>query len=190
MDDYQGTIFHVKQTRNTFADLDCAVCGDLFPSFERLATHMAARHGRPTPNEPGDVELPPTQSPVTRNSRPMAKKSAFPRPPNSQKENKSGGDDTRNPFLKASDIGKVGTEADVSIVTGSARTGPSAYGSGEQVIVTVRHKGKTFDFGMDPTKPNYRILYDAKGDPGKWKGTIPVKVLAGNSNYIAVQRIK
>lgn len=119
-----------------------------------------------------------------------ARKSAFPAPPQSSTPAVSD-DGERNEFLKADHVGKkVGDHATLTIVAGSARTGPSNFGSGEQVIVAVKHKGKTFDFGLDPTKPNYRLLYESKGDPATWKGSFGVKVMAGRSNWLAVERGK
>lgn len=170
--------------------LDCIYCHNLYPGFDELAAHTKECPSRyvelPAPTGRRKLSFP------ERSPRRMAKKktaSKFPAPPESKRSTSNAGDE-RNPFLKAEHVGPAGTIATVKIVKDSARTGTSAFGSGEQVIVTVTHKEKAYDFGMDPTKPNYRILYDAKGDPSKWAGMFDLKVLSGNADYLAVQRIK
>lgn len=185
MDDLLG-----ERTRDKINDLDCIECGRWFPTFDRLARHMAARHGRPTPNEPGDVELPPKNNPV-RKHRPMAKAKTAPKrkagggipAPSANAENSE-----FNAFLKASDIGKVGATASL-LLTGETRVVDGNFG--EQIVNEVKLGRTVYDWAITIDSVNHRMLFDRFGkDPKKWRGKVAVEVKMSRQNreYIACQR--
>lgn len=92
-------------------------------------------------------------------------------------------------FLKADHVGKVGTTVKAQLA-GNAHVVDSQFAeSGEQVVVDVKIGKTLYALGLDPDKPNYRILVDEFGTPDKWtKGAFTVKVAKGpNGAYIAVQ---
>jgi len=156
-----------------------------------LARHMAARHGRPTPNRPGDVELPPKQ-PQGARKRIMAKKPArrtapaqrrggIPAPAQSDRTSEY------NPFIKAADIGGIDDTA-VLTLTGKVRVGDSGFG--EQMICEVKYNRETYDWGFKVNGANHRILFKRFGsNESKWRGAVNVTIKEFNGNpYIAADR--
>lgn len=184
-------------------DLDCVICGRWFPTFERLATHMAARHGPPTPSAPVYVELPALTgrqkaSFPERQNRPMAKKKtaskaterkaggALPAPAESESQT------DLNAFLKADDIGDVDDSKTVKL-TGVVR-GPQAGTFGEEVIVEVRVGRETKDWSVRTDSPNYRMLIERFGNrpPKGWSGKsvdVTIRMSRQDRAYIAIDRV-
>lgn len=175
-------------------DLDCVIpgCGRWFRNFDLLAAHMHARHGSPTPNQPGDVELPkatrtrPAFVPVTERVESVAKRrtSGGKLPPPAS----AGANNELNPFIKVEDVGDIGDTA-VFAFTGDNRLGTSNFDK-EQIICEVSFGGKTWDWGINLSSPNYRLLFDKFGDDiDGWKGKVNVVVKQGTrSPFIAVAK--
>lgn len=95
-----------------------------------------------------------------------------------------------NAFLKADDIGKVGSEAKL-VLTGETRVVDGNFG--EQIVCEVKLGRETFDWGITVDSVNHRMLFDRFGNnPKKWKGVVPVTVKMSRQNrpYVAVQRAK
>ena len=187
--DYQGSMSHDllgERTRDKQNDLDCIECGRWFPTFDRLARHMAARHGRPTPNLPGDVELPEKQSPVRRTQTAMAKKTKAPKRGMLPTPEADGAGEF-NAFIKANDIGKLGAEATLTF-TGESRLADGGFG--EQLVCEVKYGRQVYDYAIKLSSPSYRILFERFGkDPAKWRGAVKVTIKNFmNKDYIAVAR--
>jgi hypothetical protein len=93
-----------------------------------------------------------------------------------------------NEFLKASDIGPEGTEAQIDF-TGNVR-GPEDSEFGERIICEVRYQKKLYDFSVKTNNANYRLLHSRFGaDGSKWRGKVGVIIKHfRNNDYIAVTR--
>ena len=168
--------------------IDCVHCGTWFPTFDRLATHMAARHGPPVPHHRKDqivakrtrtprIRPQARQAPVRRGS------SGIPTP------NKNTSSDDFNAFLKADDIGaKIGSTATLTL-TGETRMADGNFG--EQIICEVKLGRSVYDWGITIDSVNHRLLFDRFGkDPRKWRGRVDVVVKMSRQNrpYVAVLR--
>ncbi len=174
-------------------DLDCIYCHRWFRNFDRLAMHMHARHGRPTPNQPGDVELPATRTrpafvPISKGWTPVAKRktSGGKLPPPAS----AGANNELNQFVKVDDLGGIG-DVGVFTFTGDNRLGTSNFDK-EQIICEVKFNDRTFDWGINLSSPNYRLLFDKFGDDiDRWRGKVNVVVKQGTrSPFIAVAKGK
>lgn len=97
-------------------------------------------------------------------------------------EPQSGGD--FDPFLKASDIGKLGTTATITI-TGGPEESESEF---SDATMPVRFKGRDYALGIKWEGGNYARLFKRFGaNPKKWKGTVKVEVKRfKKKDYVAV----
>lgn len=187
--------------RDQLNDLDCIKCGRYFPTFDRLSRHMAARHGTPTPNRDGDVELPPYNGRARasfpeRKSRPMAKRKNAPAPTRARRgggipapSKDAGASPDFNPFLKATDIGDENDTAVLTFTGGDVRVVDGNFG--EQIIVECKLNGSLYEWGITVDSVNHRMLFDKFGqNPKSWRGKVPVQVKMSRQKrlYIAVQR--
>lgn len=180
------------RSRDEWNDLDCVICARWFPTFDRLARHMAARHGAPTPNDPGMVELPSRRG--SRKRSHMAKSKNVGQPTSAKpsrsnaipapSENAAG---EYNPFLKAADVGKL-NESAVLVLMGKSRMADGGFG--EQIVCETKYKGKVYDWPIKIDSVNHRLLFDRFGaNPAKWVGKVKVEIKEFNrNNYIAVER--
>lgn len=184
-----------RDRQDEIFDLDCMYCHRWFASFDRLATHMAARHGKPTPNDPGMVELPARRNtprvPFPKRNRPMAKKEKVSRGRGGKLPKPVASENTDfNQFLKADDIGKLGATAKL-LLTGEIR-GPQDGTYGEEIICEVKLGRSVFDWSVRTDGVNYRMLYERFGaNVATWKGkTVPVTVKMSRQKnlFIAIDR--
>lgn len=200
--------------RSVINDLDCAVCGRWFRTFDHLAKHMYARHGPPTPRTQthdawakqsgiATVQTEPFTPPLKRKrmATTAAKRRTAPAPtrtgaPRSVKRSARGGippptqsanETEYNPFLKAGDIGDLDDRAKLTL-TGKVRIADSGFG--EQMICECKYDGKVYDWGFKVNGANHRILFKRFGkDERKWRGPVSVTVKEFNGNpYIAADR--
>jgi len=90
-----------------------------------------------------------------------------------------------DPFLKAGDIGKLGTKAKIKILGGPEETPDSEY---SDMQLPVSFKGKRYALGLKVAGGNYGRLFKLFGDnPKKWHGTVEVEVKHFKANdYVAV----
>lgn len=188
--------------RDSINDLDCIACGRWFPTFDRLAKHMYARHGSPSPLSAArikgvqtDPAEPIVQSAALHEDEAMAKKKVAKRSASgggipAPRKVKNGESDF-NPFLKAQNIGKKAGTTGALVLTGKARMADGDFG--EQIICETKFGRDVFDWGITVDSPNHRMLFDRFGkDPKKWRGTVNVviKVSTQGRPYIAVMRSK
>jgi len=177
-------------TRDAINVLDCAECGIWFPTFERLAIHVANHHDPLlSKRQPA-----PTPAPLPVESPAMAKKTArtttAPRATRGGRIPAPSGDaqSSFSPFLKAENIGDVGTRGTITL-KGEPRVVDGDFG--EQIVIPVRFKGTQYDWGVTIDSVNHRMLHDRFGaNSKKWAGPVKVTVKLSRQgrNYIAVER--
>jgi len=174
---------HLQRTL-TSAKLDCVFCGKrVGVDFNSLAYHV--RHV--CPRAPSGIIEQRDQE-----TRPMAKKRTTPEPdePRTGWASPTDVDDTgswsgeRVQFLKASDIGKAGARATLTILAKpEARIVASKFG--EQIILPVKLGPKRYDWGFGMNSGNHKRLH------ARFKGKAPagkvrVEVMAGASGNLFV----
>lgn len=200
--------------KSVINDLDCAMCGRWFRTFDHLAKHVYARHGPPTPRTQthdawskhtgiATVETDPfiptvrkrqmaktarrTAPAPTRTGAPRSSPRGASRRGSVPPPSQSAQESEYNPFIKASDIGDLDERAKLAL-TGKVRVADSGFG--EQMICECRYDGKIYDWGFKVNGANHRILFKRFGkDERKWRGTVNVTVKEFNGNpYIAADR--
>lgn len=89
-----------------------------------------------------------------------------------------------DPFLKAEDIGKLGTKATITVV-GAPEEVESEF---SDLQMPVKFKGSQYSMGLKVSGGNYARLFKKFGDnPRKWKGAVKVEVKHFKKNdYVAV----
>lgn len=97
-------------------------------------------------------------------------------------EPSSGGD--FDPFLKAADVGKLGTRAKIEIM-GAPVEQESEF---SDAIMPVRFKKNDYAFGIKWDGGNYARLYKRFGaSEKKWKGTVTIEIKRFKKrDYVAV----
>jgi len=110
---------------------------------------------------------------------------ALPKPGGSKKLPSPTGGGDFDPFLKASDIGKLGAKAKITVLGGPVETPDSEF---SDMQMPVSYKGKKYSLGLKTSGGNYSRLYKRFGDnPKKWKGSVSVEVkFFKKNNYVAV----
>jgi hypothetical protein len=172
--------------------LDCVECGAWFPTFEALSKHVLLRHD-PLHTKRSTLER--------EDQEDMAKKKKGGRIPASSggartstqagkipRSDESGGGEF-NPFLKAKDVGKLGSRASLTL-TGKVRISEGGQ-FGTQIIAECKLNGSVYDWPVKLNTPNHRWLEENLGvKTAQWKGKkVPVIVLNNLGNdYVAVQR--
>jgi len=174
--------------RDTINVLDCAFCGEWFPTFERLAKHVYARHtGAAISGAPISRRQHPTMAKKTRKpAKPVNRtRGGIPAP---SADDGSSGD--FNPFLKADHVGKrVGATAKLKIAGEAPRVVDGNFG--EQIIVPVSLNGKRYDLAITIDSVNHRLMFERFGaNPAAWRGSVNVEVKMSRQDrpYIAVVR--
>jgi len=167
--------------------LDCTFCGAWFPSFERLAGHVARCH------DPLKVKRPKAERPLGGD---MAKRSKRQATPQGKKRSSNGAlpppDSEQSgdlpPFIKADDIGDVGDEATLTLLGADVRIDDGNYG--EQAIVPIKYRNRPYAWAIKTASPSYRMLHDRFGsNPKRWKGPVAVQIKEWlGKAYIAVER--
>lgn len=94
-----------------------------------------------------------------------------------------------NPFLRAADIGPVGTRETLAL-TGFNHTKPNGT-FGPEIVMEVRlpDNEKYYDFSIREGSPNHRRLFRAYGPEIKnWRGGVNVEIQQSNNSraFIAV----
>ena len=174
--------------RSALNELDCPDCGGWFHSFDALAAHVKKIHSQPsrpafvpvTETSEDDMRLPAS----TRAAATKPARAASGRIPGSSRE----ASNDYNPFLKAADIGPLGSTAKLTL-TGNVRMSSSNFG--DQIVVEARIGKLTFDYGVKVNSPNHRELEDTLGlNAAKWRNkVIAVEVKEHmNREYIAIVR--
>lgn len=101
---------------------------------------------------------------------------------NSLPEPESGGD--FDPFLKAEDVGKLGSKAKITVL------GPPIETESEfsDMTLPIKYKTQQYAMGLKTSGANYRILYKRFGkSPKKWKGIVNIEIKHFKKNdYVAV----
>lgn len=190
-------MFNGVARRTDDCDLDCIMCGRWFPTFDRLAKHMYAKHGPPTlTSEPvleqawgkhsgtANFSLDPYRGMETTT---VAKTKTAPKRGAMLPEPEADGAGEFNEFLKAKDIGKLGAEATL-VFTGESRLADGGFG--EQLVCEVKYGRKVYDYAIKLSSPSYRILFERFGkNPAKWRGSVKVTIKNFmNKDYVAVAR--
>ena len=89
-----------------------------------------------------------------------------------------------DPFLKAEDVGKLGTKGKITII------GPPEESSGEfsDLNLPVKYRGENYMLGLKFSGGSYARLFKRFGsNPKKWKGTVAIEVKHFKKNdYVAV----
>ena len=177
--------------------LDCVECGSWFPTFEALSKHVLLRH------DPLMTKRKTLEREDREDQDAMAKKrgKGKGRIPQSKgttrtttaagkipRSDESGGGDF-NPFLKARDVGKLGTKATLTL-TGKVRISEGGQ-FGTQIISEVRLNGSMYDWPVKLNTPNHRWLEENLGvKTSSWKGKkVPIIILNNLGNdCVAVER--
>lgn len=175
--------------------LDCVECGAWFPTFDLLAKHVLLRHDplmtKRTTLEREDREDAMAKKRGKASGRiPQSKGGA--RTPATTAGRIPRSDESQggkfNPFLKAKDIGKLGSKATLTL-TGKVRVQEGQFGT--QIIAEAKHNGSVYDWPVKLNTPNHRWLEENLGlNTARWKGKkVRVMVLENLGNaYIAVER--
>jgi len=187
---YRGDGWPSRDDEHT---LDCPDCGSWFAGFADLAAHVTRVHATSShavsaqhvidyiEERETDMKMPSASRPTPARSE---KASATTIPSANREQQNS----DYNPFLKSEHIGKVGKVAEL-VLTGSARAVDSQYGA--QIVIEVKHRKSTFDWGIKLNSPNHRLLEDFVGtDTNKWRGkriNVTVRENLGR-DYIAIDR--
>lgn len=195
MVNFANQLFNGVATRTKDCDLDCIMCGRWFPTFDRLAKHMYAKHGPPTPTSDPQLEQAWGKHSGAANFSPdpyrgmetaVAKKAKAPKRGMLPTPEADGAGEF-NAFIKANDIGKLGAEATLTF-TGESRLADGGFG--EQLVCEVKYGRQVYDYAIKLSSPSYRILFERFGkDPAKWRGAVKVTIKNFmNKDYIAVAR--
>ena len=195
MVNFANQLFNGVATRTKDCDLDCIMCGRWFPTFDRLAKHMYAKHGPPTPTSDPQLEHAWGKHSGAANFSPdpyrgmetvVAKKTKAPKRGMLPTPEADGAGEF-NAFIKANDIGKLGAEATLTF-TGESRLADGGFG--EQLVCEVKYGRQVYDYAIKLSSPSYRILFERFGkDPAKWRGAVKVTIKNFmNKDYIAVAR--
>jgi len=188
-------LFKGVKHRTEDCDLDCVMCGRWFPTFDRLAKHMYAKHGPPTPTSDPQLDQAWGKHSGAANFSPdpyrgmetvVAKKTKAPKRGMLPTPEADGAGEF-NAFIKANDIGKLGAEATLTF-TGESRLADGGFG--EQLVCEVKYGRQVYDYAIKLSSPSYRILFERFGkDPAKWRGAVKVTIKNFmNKDYIAVAR--
>lgn len=176
--------------------LDCAECGAWFPTFEALSKHVLLRHD-PLQTKRTTLEREDREDAMAKkrgkgkNRIPQSKGATRTPAVNAGKIPRS--DDTGggefNPFLKARDVGKLGTKATLTL-TGKVRISEGGQ-FGTQIIAGVKLNGSEYDWAVKLNTPNHRWLEENCGLNTKaWKGKKVRVIILNNlgNDYVAVER--